>query len=211
VAGFCWGGAQTFRFATNRANLAAAFVFYGTGPEKDAMARIKAPVYGFYGGADARVNATIPASEELMKAAGKAYEPVIYDGAGHGFMRAGEEPDTSAENKKAREEAWKRWKSLLAKIGESVSGRTIKIAFQGPIDLLDDFEKVCAATFQLTDDAKRADFRLQIQGGTTTHTVYDVAVFDAEGKLLYTGKTRLGKNAVKDACKAIEASQKQSQ
>ncbi|HXE74711.1 MAG TPA: dienelactone hydrolase family protein [Candidatus Xenobia bacterium] len=117
VAGFCWGGAQTFRFATNRKDLAAAFVFYGTGPgDPDAIARIQAPVYGFYGGADARVNATIPTSEELMKAAGKTYEPVIYDGAGHGFMRAGEAPDASPENKKARDDAWARWKSLLAAI-----------------------------------------------------------------------------------------------
>jgi len=50
-----------------------------------------------------------------MKAAGKAYEPVTYDGAGHGFMRAGEAPDASEPNKHAREDAWKRWKELLAK------------------------------------------------------------------------------------------------
>ncbi len=50
-----------------------------------------------------------------MKAAGKTYEPVTYDGAGHGFMRAGETPDdTNPANKKAREDAWKRWKTLLA-------------------------------------------------------------------------------------------------
>jgi len=117
VAGFCWGGGQTFRFATNRKNIAAAFVFYGTGPsDADAIARIQASVFGFYGGADARVNATIPTSEELMKAAGKIYEPVTYDGAGHGFMRAGEAPDASPENKKARDDAWARWKSLLAGI-----------------------------------------------------------------------------------------------
>ena len=90
VGGFCWGGSQTFRFATNRGDLAAAFVFYGTGPED--ISAIKAPVYGFYGGNDARVNATIPKSEEAMKAAGKKYEPVTYEGAGHGFMRAGEDP-----------------------------------------------------------------------------------------------------------------------
>src|SRR5947207_4866688 len=85
VSGFCYGGSQSFRFATNRPSLKAAFVFYGTGPESaDAIAKIKCPVYGFYGGNDNRVNATIPKSEELMKAAGKTYEPVIYPGAGHG-------------------------------------------------------------------------------------------------------------------------------
>ena len=118
VAGFCYGGSQTFRFATNRPSLAAAFVFYGTGPDsKEAIAKIKCPVYGFYGGNDARVDATIPKSQELMKEAGKTYEPVTYEGAGHGFMRAGEDPaNTNEANKKGRDEAWVRWKTLLKKL-----------------------------------------------------------------------------------------------
>src|SRR5690242_18179852 len=116
VAGFCWGGGQAFRFATNRADLSAAFVFYGPPPAKDALPRIKTPVYGFYGGNDARINATIPEAAEAMKAAGKTYEPVTYEGAGHGFMRAGETPDdTNSANKTAREQAWARWKSLMSK------------------------------------------------------------------------------------------------
>jgi carboxymethylenebutenolidase len=116
VAGFCWGGSQTFRFATNRSDLSGAFVFYGGPPAKDAMARIKAPVYGFYAGNDARIDATVPETITNMKAAGKSYDPVTYDGAGHGFMRAGETPDDSnPANKTAREAAWARWKSLLAK------------------------------------------------------------------------------------------------
>ena len=115
VGGFCWGGGQTFRFATNRGDLSAAFVFYGPPPDKDGMARIKAPVYGFYAGDDARIGATVPGTVDAMKAAGKAYEPITYDGAGHGFMRAGEAPDASEGNKKARTESWTRWKALLAK------------------------------------------------------------------------------------------------
>src|ERR1700736_1395067 len=115
VADFCWGGGQTFRFATNRADLSAAFVFYGPPPDKDAMARIKAPVYGFYAGNDQRIGATVPGAIEQMKAAGKTYDIVTYDGAGHGFMRAGEAPDANDANKKARTEAWARWKTLLAK------------------------------------------------------------------------------------------------
>ena len=115
VGGFCWGGSQTFRFATNRADLAAAFVFYGGPPDKDALARIKAPVYGFYAGNDARIDATIPDTITQMKEVAKFYEPVTYDGAGHGFMRAGEAPDASDANRKARTEAWLRWKTLLTK------------------------------------------------------------------------------------------------
>ena len=115
VGGFCWGGGQTFRFATNRADLAAAFVFYGPPPDKDAMARVKAPVYGFYAGNDARIGAMIPDAVAQMKAAGKMYDIVTYEGAGHGFMRSGEAPDAKDADKKARAEAWSRWKSLLSK------------------------------------------------------------------------------------------------
>jgi carboxymethylenebutenolidase len=113
VVGFCWGGAQSFRFATNRGDLSAAFVFYGSPPATDAMPRIKAPVYGFYAGNDARIDATIPDTISAMKAAGKTYDPVTYDGAGHGFMRAGEAPDATEPNIKAPNEALTRWKSLL--------------------------------------------------------------------------------------------------
>jgi carboxymethylenebutenolidase len=116
VMGFCWGGGQTFRFATNNKDIKAALVFYGSGPETEAdLARIQCPVHGFYGGNDNRVNSTIPKSEELMKKAGKTYEPKIYEGAGHGFMRAGEDPAGQEPNKKAREEAWKRIREILRK------------------------------------------------------------------------------------------------
>lgn len=115
VVGFCWGGGQTFRFATNRPDLSGSFVFYGAPPDRDAMARIKAPIYGFFAGNDARINAMLPDAIANMKAAGKTFEPVTYDGAGHGFMRAGEAPDANDANRKARADSWERWKSLLAK------------------------------------------------------------------------------------------------
>ena len=113
VTGFCWGGGQSFRFATNRADLAAAFVFYGPPPDKPDISRIIAPVYGFYAGNDARIDATIPQTRTEMKEAGKAYDLVTYEGAGHGFMRAGEAPDASADNSKARKEAWSRLKDIM--------------------------------------------------------------------------------------------------
>ncbi|MSU59429.1 MAG: dienelactone hydrolase family protein [Pedosphaera sp.] len=117
VGGFCWGGTQTFRFATNNKDVKAALVFYGSGPEKEEdLARIKAPVYGFYGGNDNRVTSTVAKSAELMKKAGKTYEPKTYDDAGHGFMRAGEAPDPNEANKKAHDEAWTRIKELLKKL-----------------------------------------------------------------------------------------------
>lgn len=116
VVGFCWGGGQSFRFATNRRDLAAAFVFYGPPPSAEAMRRITAPVYGFYAGLDERITSTIPEARQEMKAAGKRYEPEVYAGAGHGFMRAGEAPDATPGNRRARDQAWQRWKALLAKV-----------------------------------------------------------------------------------------------
>lgn len=117
VGGFCWGGAQTFRFATNNKEMKAGLSFYGGMPDsEEAIAKIMAPIHGFYGENDARINAAIPKTTELMKKAGKTFEPVIYDGAGHGFMRAGEAPDASPENKKARDDAWVRIKEILRKI-----------------------------------------------------------------------------------------------
>jgi carboxymethylenebutenolidase len=116
VGGFCWGGSQTFRFATNDKRMKAAFVFYGTGPESEAdLGRIACPVYGFYAGNDARVTATVPQTTKLMDKADKVYEPKTYDDAGHGFMRAGEAPDASPANQKARDASWQRWLELLKK------------------------------------------------------------------------------------------------
>ena len=149
VAGFCWGGSQTFRLATNRPTLKAAFVFYGTAPtsgpqssqvvDKEALGRISAPVYGFYAANDMRVDATVPPTTDAMKELKKMYEPVTYEGAGHGFMRDGEGPEpkqptatgnTEADKKAAdtyqrnleihnanvrqRPIAWTRWMKILA-------------------------------------------------------------------------------------------------
>jgi carboxymethylenebutenolidase len=77
------------------------------------MKNITAPVYGFYAGNDARIGATVPQTVIDMKAAGKVYEPVTYDGAGHGFMRAGEAPDADAANSAARAEGFRRLVGLL--------------------------------------------------------------------------------------------------
>lgn len=147
VTGYCWGGGQSFRFATNRPSLKAAFVFYGpppavnNEPDKAALTKITAPVYGFYAGNDARINATLPATTQAMTELKKTFDPVTYEGSGHGFMRAGDAPEPPAPtatgnkeaddkataeyqknlaaykgNKKARDEAWARWKKLLAAI-----------------------------------------------------------------------------------------------
>jgi carboxymethylenebutenolidase len=116
VAGFCWGGGKSFAFATHRKDLSAACVFYGVAPDKKDMSKIACPVNGFYAQNDARITVTVPGTEKLMREAQKKYDAVIYSGAGHGFMRAGETPNASAANRDARDGAWKRLKEILAKL-----------------------------------------------------------------------------------------------
>jgi carboxymethylenebutenolidase len=119
VGGFCWGGGKTFAFAAHRKDLSAAFVFYGPPPAAEDMAKITAPVYGFYGGNDNRIGATIPQAVADMKAAGKFYEPVSYEGAGHGFMRAGQTPEAKEADKKAFNEGFAR---LLKELKANLTG-----------------------------------------------------------------------------------------
>jgi carboxymethylenebutenolidase len=119
VCGFCWGGGWAFEYAHINPKLKAAYSFYGVAVDNaDDAKKVACPVYGFYAENDERVDATIPKAEELMKAAGKKYEPVIYKGAGHGFMRSGEpnNPQKRDADAKARDEAWTRWKALLKQL-----------------------------------------------------------------------------------------------
>ena len=115
VSGFCWGGAQSFRFATNDDSLKAAFVFYGSPPDTAALGKITCPVYGFYGENDNRINSTIESTKEAAKSADVTYEPVIYSGVGHGFLRRGMAADASEAQKTVTSEAWERWVNLLNK------------------------------------------------------------------------------------------------
>ena len=121
VGGFCWGGGKTFAYATHNPDIAAAFVFYGSEPQNAAdYETIQAPVYGFYGGNDFRITGAVPNVQKRMDQLGKKYEPVIYDDAGHGFLRQGE-MTTDADNadRKARDQAWERWKKILAALKPS--------------------------------------------------------------------------------------------
>ena len=109
--GFCWGGARSFSYAAAQPALDAAVVYYGTSPETAELAKVRAPVVGLYGGDDARVNATIPAAETEMKRLGKVYEPNVYEGAGHGFLR--QQDDKEGANLRATEQAWPRTVAFL--------------------------------------------------------------------------------------------------
>jgi len=103
--GFCWGGSTSFAYATAQPGLDAAVVYYGTAPEEaSALERIHAPVLGLYGEQDARVGATVAPTRAAMEKLGKSYEPHVFDGAGHGFLRAQSGQDGA--NRRASDQAW---------------------------------------------------------------------------------------------------------
>jgi carboxymethylenebutenolidase len=102
--GFCWGGGQSFRYATNNPNLRAVVVAYGPAPDTSEMKRIKAPVLGIYGEDDARINAALPEVTAGMQNAGNTFTSEVYPGTGHGFLKPGRQGYDTAE----RERAWKR-------------------------------------------------------------------------------------------------------
>jgi carboxymethylenebutenolidase len=103
IVGFCWGGSTSFAHAVaGTPELGAAVVYYGTPPED--LAKVHAPVLGLYGQNDNRVTSTVPAADSAMKSLDKTYEHFIFDGAGHGFLRA--QDGQNGANGAAAAQAW---------------------------------------------------------------------------------------------------------
>jgi carboxymethylenebutenolidase len=105
VVGYCWGGLRSFQHAAlaSGPGLGAAVVYYGSPVTAEQMATIKAPVLGLYGGNDARINNSIPATDSTMKKLGKSYEYHIFEGAGHGFLS---NQEGTPANLTASQQAW---------------------------------------------------------------------------------------------------------
>ncbi len=106
AVGYCWGGRTVFNFAASTPGIEAAVVYYGTSPAEENVESITAPVLGLYGEADARVTSTVEPGKEMMQAAGKSFDPHIYEGAGHGFLRQQDGHDGA--NLRASQDAWPR-------------------------------------------------------------------------------------------------------
>jgi len=114
VMGFGWGGGRAFQFATQRKKLDAVYIFYDAAPSLKALAGLTAPVYGFYAEIDSRVIKSLDGTKAAMAELGKKYEPVVYLGAEHMFVRLGEMPgNTNPANTEARYMAMARLQQLL--------------------------------------------------------------------------------------------------
>ena len=130
IVGLSWGGGAAFRYVTSqhRPDLKGIFVFYDVGPPKEtqklasastpiAVDGITVPVYGFYPTLDKRTMLGIPATKEAMAAAGKFFDPVVYDDADHGYMRVAEDPSNdNPVDVQAEKDSLLRLKVELAKL-----------------------------------------------------------------------------------------------
>lgn len=111
VIGYCWGGNASFGYAVSGGTgLRGTVVYYGMAPwdknrqqpVRDSLIKIAVPILAFYGGTDARIGATVPATDSAMKALKKSYVYRSFEGADHGFLRAQEKP----ANLDAAKQAW---------------------------------------------------------------------------------------------------------
>ncbi len=105
TVGFCWGGAQSFYYATQQPDLTAAVVYYGSSPQDiTKLHDIGAATLGLYGSEDNRVLETVSKAEEELHRMGKPHVQYVYEGAGHAFLR--QQDGMDGANMKAAEEAW---------------------------------------------------------------------------------------------------------
>ncbi|MBM4192918.1 MAG: dienelactone hydrolase family protein [Gemmatimonadetes bacterium] len=105
VVGYCWGGSTVFGHVVHNGapGFSGGVAYYGGFPfvsgqapnttlNTDSIAKIKAPIMLLNGSLDARIGASMPALDSLMRLAGKTYSGKNYEGAIHGFLRAQDDP-----------------------------------------------------------------------------------------------------------------------
>jgi carboxymethylenebutenolidase len=142
VIGYCWGGSTVWgQGVANMPGFSGGVAFYGgfpynngPMPSADSMAKIQKPMMLLSGSKDARIGASMPAIDSMMKSMSKDYYGKNYEGAIHGFLRAQDDPrqprpatansaaetqaDVDAERKAnldATKDAWPRTIAFLKK------------------------------------------------------------------------------------------------
>jgi carboxymethylenebutenolidase len=130
VIGYCWGGSTTWYNAINGGapGFSGGVAFYGTpymaggAPNADSLAKISKPIMLLNGSKDGRIASAMPAIDSIMKAKGKDYVGVNYEGAVHGFLRAQDDPRATnpdpveqAANLAAAKDGWPRTIAFLRK------------------------------------------------------------------------------------------------
>jgi carboxymethylenebutenolidase len=123
ITGFCWGGRIVWLYAAHNLALKAGVAWYGrlVGDKTanqpahpvDLAQRIKAPILGLYGGADAGI--PVPTTEQMMAALGAGTPSMfhVYPDAPHAFF-ADYRP---SYREAAAKDGWQRLLDWLKKAG----------------------------------------------------------------------------------------------
>lgn len=86
VTGFCYGGGVVnYLAAALGADMQAGAPYYGVAADTASVSKIKAPLVCHLAEQDERTNATYPAFQTALQAAGVAHEVHVYAGTQHGF------------------------------------------------------------------------------------------------------------------------------
>ena len=105
ATGFCYGGGVVnYLAATMGSDLQAGVPYYGVAADTASVSNIKAPLLCHLAEHDERINATYPAFENALKAAGASYQVYIYPGTQHGFHN----DSTPRYNAEAAKLSWER-------------------------------------------------------------------------------------------------------
>ncbi|MEL6133994.1 MAG: dienelactone hydrolase family protein [Bacteroidota bacterium] len=116
VMGIGQGGNFALELATQTPAISATFIFYASLFVKPAaFSRIQGPVFGFYGEKDPTTQ-TIASTSKYMRANGKTFQPIVYEGADYGFMNSGRARGQETFNQQAMEAASRRLFQLVSSL-----------------------------------------------------------------------------------------------
>lgn len=119
AVGFCFGGTQVMKMGTRNGDLAAAVIFYGSGPITDPAALgvmgKRGPVLGIYGERDQGIPlAEVRGFELAMQARGVPHRVTVYPGVGHAFVTSASLAQPGA--------AQQAWGEMLAFLAQNLKG-----------------------------------------------------------------------------------------
>ena len=122
AVGFCFGGTQVMKLGTRNGDLAAAVIFYGSGPITDpgelGVMGKRGPVLGIYGEQDQSIPlAEVRGFELAMQARGVPHRVTVYPGVGHAFVTSAALAQPGA--------AQQAWGEMLAFLAQNLQGQAM--------------------------------------------------------------------------------------
>ena len=166
AVGFCFGGGIVHTLSIRVPDLKAGVPFYGNTPDPADAAKVKAPLLIQQADVDERINATWPAYEAALKAAGVKYTAYRYPGTQHGFNN----DTTPRYDAAAARLAWERTVSFFKTHLQTASASPV-VRVRGKIDSI-------SATRLGVFDRGGELIELALSANLVVNEVYPIALSD---------------------------------